>query len=364
MPSDRNSPRSICLMRLSALGDVCHCIALVRALQQAWPSCQITWVIGRLEHQLVADLPGIEFIVFDKQRGRSELGRLYRQLRGRRFDALLLAQVSLRAGLMSMLIRAQRRIGFDRARAREGHGLFINERIGAEPGQHQALAMLAFAGHLGASSDGVDRAPPIPEQARAFARQHQPESNRAVLISPASSHAGRNWHPGGYARVADWIVEHTGRPVILIGGPSKNEQELGKAIAERMSKPVTNLIGQDALKQALAMLERCACLISPDAGPVHFAAALGKPVVGLYAATWSRRSGPLGSLEHCIDRFPEAARQFLGKAPEQVRWGKRLEYPGVMALITPDMVIEKLQRALGDQGKAARTQSEQDQEER
>ena len=54
-------------------------------------------------------------------------------------------------------------------------------------------------------------------------------------------------------------------------------------------------------------------------------------------------SGPLGSLEHCVDRFPEAARQFLDCEPEQVRWGRRLERPGVMELITPDAVIEKPQ---------------------
>ncbi|MCH8478986.1 MAG: glycosyltransferase family 9 protein, partial [Wenzhouxiangella sp.] len=335
---------------LSALGDVCHCVALVRSLQAAWPDCRITWIIGKLEHQLVGDLPDVEFIVVDKKQGRTGLAALRRQLAGRRFEVLLLAQVSLRAGLVSMLIRAERRVGFDRARSREGHGLFINERIPARPDQHQALALLSFASHLGAAVDNVDRAPPIPAAAREFARKHQPDPNRAVLISPASSHSGRNWNAQAYAQVADWIVQETARPVILIGGPSKAEQALGEAIMARTLVPIVNLIGQDTLKQALAMLERSACLITPDAGPAHFAAALGKPVVGLYAATWSRRSGPLGSLEHCVDRFPEAARQFLGKEPQQLRWGRRLEMPGVMDLISPEMVIERLGRVLGQDG--------------
>ncbi len=349
MSFDRKPPFSICLLRLSALGDVCHCIALVRAMQALSPETRVTWIIGKLEYQLVVDLPDVEFIVFDKKLGRAGLAELRARLRGRRFDALLLAQVSLRANLLSLLVRARRRIGFDRARSREGHGLFINERIAARPGQHQALAMLSFAEHLGADCNGVDRAPPIPDVAREFAVAHQPEAGQAVLISPASSHAGRNWHAEGYAQVADWVSNQTGRPVILIGGPSATERELGAAIVDRVSSPVTNLIGQDTLKQALAMLDRCACLITPDAGPAHFAAALRKPVVGLYAATWSRRSGPLGSLEHCVDCFAEAARQHLGKPPEQVRWGKRLEFPGVMNLITPEMVIEKLRGVLNSQ---------------
>ena len=320
---------------------------MIRALQKTWPETSITWIIGPGEYRLVGDLPGIEFIVFDKRRPLSALRKLRRKLAGRRFDALLLAQVSARASLVSLNIRADRRVGFDRARSREGHGLFINERIAAVPFQHQAEAMIEFARHLGAlEPDAADRRPPIPEDARAFAVDHQPQPGRAVLISPASSHAARNWSADGYARVADWIIERHARPVILVGGPSAAERELGQAIADRMRFAPTDLIGQDTLKQALAMIDRAACLVTPDAGPAHFAAALGTPVVGLYAATWSRRSGPLGSLEHCVDRFAEASRKHLGCEPEAVRWGRRLEFPGVMDLIEPEAVIGRLNHLL------------------
>ena len=340
------TPSSVCILRLSALGDVCNTVPMVRALQQAWPQTRLTWIIGQTEHQLVQSLPDIEFIVCNKRAGVSALRELRRALRGRRFDILLQAQVSARANLLSLLVRARRRIGFDRRRAREGHGLVINERIPAVPFQHQAEALLSFAEYLGIPVDTPDRKLPVDDKARAFARMHQPVERHAVLISPASSHAARNWHPDGYAEIADWLVQTSDRPVILIGGPSRVERELGAAIEARMTSPVRNLIGQDTLPQALAMMERAACLISPDAGPAHFAAAMGTPVVGLYAATWSRRSGPLGSLEHCVDCYPEAAHRFAGKPPEQLRWGKRLEYPGVMDLIEPDAVKEKLCRLL------------------
>src|SRR5690625_3294868 len=62
-----DTPKSIALVRLSALGDVCNTVPLVRAVQQAWPQARLTWIIGRLEHRLVDDLPGIEFVVFDKK---------------------------------------------------------------------------------------------------------------------------------------------------------------------------------------------------------------------------------------------------------------------------------------------------------
>ncbi|PKL95860.1 MAG: hypothetical protein CVV18_03865 [Gammaproteobacteria bacterium HGW-Gammaproteobacteria-8] len=341
-----NSPQSICLLRLSALGDVCHCIPMLRALQRRWPEARISWIIGRAEHRLVAGMPGIEFMVFDKRGGRAARAELHRALHGRRFDVLLHAQVSLRANLLAWGVRADRRIGFDRARAREGHGLVIKERIPERPFQHQAEALLEFARVLDAEPRAEDRPPPLAEADRDFARLHQPEARRAVLISPCSSHPDRNWSAQGYAVVADWLIAHLRRPVILVGGPSAIEHETGAAIVGAMRETPLNLIGQDTLGQALAMLERAACLVAPDSGPVHFAAALGTPVVGLYAATWSRRSGPLGSLEHCVDRFPEAARRFAGREPDRLRWGKRIERPGVMDLITPADVIEKLQSLL------------------
>jgi len=354
MPVVPEAPRSICLLRLSALGDVCNCVPMIRALQSRWPEARITWIIGAFEHRLIASLPDVEFIRYDKRSGLKGLGGLRQALAGRRFDVLLHAQVSARANLLSLLVKARRRIGFDRARSREGHDWVVNERIRAVPFQHQALAFLEFAVALDADIDSVDRRLPIPESARAFALLHQPRRGHAVLISPASSHAGRSWHARGYAKVADRIIERFDRPVILVGGPSEQERQLGQAIESKMQQSALNLIGQDTLPQLLAMLDRAGCLISPDSGPAHFAAALGTPVVGLYAATWARRSGPLGSLDYCVDAFPKAARQFLGREPEQVRWGRRIERDGVMELIEPDAVMERLEELL----KAPRSHSD------
>ena len=341
------APESICLLRLSALGDVCNMVPAVRAIQQTWPTTSLTWVIGRMEHRLLSALPGVEFIVFDKKAGLRGFVDFRKKVAKRHWDILLHAQVSARANLVALCIPAQRRLGFDAPRAREGHGWVVNERIPASPGQHQALALQSFADHIGAPTRGMDRSLPVSEDARRFAEAHQPKSGHSVLISPASSHAGRNWTIEGYAHVADWIIEHAGRPVILMGGPSAIEKTLGDEICRSMKHAAVNLIGQDTLDQALAMLERAACLITPDAGPAHFAAAMGTPVVGLYAATWSRRSGPLGSLEHCVDKYADAAQRYTGKPPEALRWGRRLEFPRVMDLIRPHEVIEKLRAIIG-----------------
>src|SRR5690606_23406469 len=103
-------PRSICLLRLSALGDVTHVLPLVHTLQRAWPGVALTWIIGKGEQRLLEGLPGVEFVVYDKKTGRAGMRALRRQLAGREFDALLLMQLALRANLLSRAVRARRRI--------------------------------------------------------------------------------------------------------------------------------------------------------------------------------------------------------------------------------------------------------------
>src|SRR5512145_1082757 len=97
---------SICIVRLSALGDVTHMLPVIHTLKSHMPEIKITWVIGKVEHKLLGHLPGVEFIVFDKKNGIKEYLNIRKQLGNRSFDVLLLMQLSLRANLLSWVIRA------------------------------------------------------------------------------------------------------------------------------------------------------------------------------------------------------------------------------------------------------------------
>jgi heptosyltransferase I len=345
------APESICILRLSALGDVTHVVPMVRTLRDAWPGVPITWIIGRLEAKLVGDLPDVEFVVFDKKEGYGAFRALRRALRGRRFDALLQCQLALRAGLASTLVRARRRIGYDRVRAREGHGLFVGERIPYRPGQHVLDALGSFVEPLGLKQTRVRWDLPIPDEAHAFAAEHLPGDRPTLIVSPCSSHALRNWRPERYAAVADHAVRRHGLRVALCGGRSTIERATGDAILAAMREPALDLIGKDTLKQFLALSARAFAVLTPDAGPMHLANAVGAPVLGLHAATDSRRSGPYTSCEWTVDRYAEAARKFKRCEPDALRWGTRIEYPGVMDLIEVDDVIERLD-ALVKKGRA------------
>ena len=335
-------PQSVCILRLSALGDVCHVLAVVRTLQFAWPDTRFTWIIGKLEARLLGHIPDIEFIVFDKHAGRAAYRQLRTQLSGRRFDVLLHMQLALRASMIAWRIPARIKLGFDRARARELQWLVTNRHIKAHKNQHVLDALFGFAEYFGVHDRLLQWNIPIPPVTQQHAERVIPDKQPTLVISPCSSHVLRNWRAEYYAQVADYAVEKFGMRVLLCGGRSALEQQMGRDITAHMQHTCDNLIGQDTLLELLATLKRATVLISPDSGPAHMATTVGTPVIGLYAATNVARSGPYLSRQWSVDKYDAAARALLGKPAEQIPWATKIEREGVMDLITPTDVLKKL----------------------
>jgi heptosyltransferase I len=333
---------SICILRLSAIGDVTHVLPVINAIRKHQPQASITWIIGKLEARLLKDFEGVEFVVFDKKGGFAAIRQLRKTLKGRRFDVLLHMQVAARANLLSKLVKAPRRIGWDRPRWRDRHQWFINQSVRSIPLQHQVDGFLEFAHALGAPEGPPEWHMPISAPDRKWARQILGDGPPILMISPCSSHQLRNWAADRYAKVADHAIEKLGMRVVLTGGPSELELKTGQEIESAMHNSVQNLIGKDTINQSVALLRHATVVLSPDSGPAHLASAIGTPVLGLYAATPSRRSGPYNSLDLCVDKYADVARQFKHKEPEELRWGQRIEFPSVMDLIKTQEVIAKL----------------------
>lgn len=335
-------PDSLCILRLSALGDVTHVVPLVHTLRDAWPDLPITWVIGRLEHKLVGDLPDVEWVVFDKSAGLRGYRDAYAQLRGRRFGALLHCQVALRANLLSLLVNADLKIGYDAARSRDGHGWFVHRRIPARTGAHALDAIGSFCEPLGLRQQRVRWDLPVPAHDREQASRLLPGDTPTLLISPCSSHPLRNWLPERYAAVADHAARRHGLRVALCGGRSASERDMADRILQHARAPIVDLTGKDTLKQFLCLAQRAVAVLTPDSGPMHMANAMGAPVIGLHAASNPERSGPYSNRSWCVNHYPEAARQYRGCDASELPWGTKLEYPGVMSLITETEVSERL----------------------
>jgi heptosyltransferase I len=349
-----NPPASLCIIRLSAIGDTCHTVPVVRAIQRAWPATRLTWIVGKTEHSLLRGLEGVEFVVLDKARGLRGYAAVRQALGGTRFDALLHMHASVRANIVSTLVSSPLRIGFDRARARDYQWLFCNRRLPARPQRHVMDGLFEFAELIGVPlpSEPVWNIP-LDERDAAFADAQIPPGTPALVISPCTGQRFRNyrnWRVDWYAEIADYAETRYGARVLLTGGSTEIETTYGRGILELCRSRPTNLIGQTSLKQLLAILQRSSVVLCPDSGPAHMATSVRTPVVGLYATSNRLRTGPYFSQHLVVDKYPEAVRREFGRPVDALRWGQRVRDPDAMSLITVPDVVAKLDLAFAERG--------------
>lgn len=338
-------PESICVIRLSAIGDTCHALAVIRAIQDTWPETRLTWIIGKTEASLMADIPDIEFIIFDKSKGRATYADVRAQLAGREFDIALCMHASLRANLLCRLISTPIRLGFDFKRARDFQWLFTNQRIAAAPREHALEAMMGFARHIGIPKRNLRWDIPLSAAHIEFAAAYESAGRPILLISPCSSLRSRNfrnWSAENYAAAANYARNKFNCTVILTGGNTELELDYGHTIAKLCDESLVNLIGKTSLKELYALISVSQALLCPDSGPAHMATAAGTPVIGLYATSNPLRTGPYLSQDSSVNVYPEAVGRFLGKTVEDLRWGQRVRDPGAMGLIRLASVNQRL----------------------
>ena len=340
----KTPPKSICIFRLSAIGDVCHTLPILRTLQATWPNCKITWIIGKLEASLFADIPNVEFIIFDKSLGRKANLQLKQHLQGRDFDVLLMMQAALRASLACRHIKAKYKIGFDKQRAKDFQWLFSKQRIKAEANSHVMDGLFGFIKALGIKHQIHAWNIPISQTDTDFA-QSVINNKKSILISPCSSERKnnfRNWSPENFASLCTQLINQ-GFKVILTGGPSQKEIDYGQTIKNiTNSDDIINLIGKTSLKQLYALISLTDVVIAPDSGPIHMANSAQTTCIGLYASSNPLRTGPYHQQQLVVNKYPDAVRKFLGKDTSQVKWGQRVRNSDVMGLITVQDVLDKI----------------------
>lgn len=354
------SPASICLVRLSALGDATLCLPMVRQLRRQLPEAKLTWVISPSAHALLSGLEGVEFLIVDKPRNPRDWLRTGLDLRRRHFDVLLAAQASARANLLYPWVKARRRIGFDPRRARDGHRWFVNEHI-PRADEHLLDGFLAFAGQLGVSCS------PLPTD-YALPFDHRDAENVDALLAglglsgrpfavlhPSASKPERNWSLDGYVSAARHLAAHHRLEVLVTGGPAETERALVSKIVASAGPGVRNLSGKTSPRLLACLLGRAKLLVAPDTGPVHFARASGTPVVGLYAVARSQLSGPHRQLDYTVDAWPDACRA-CGYDPLRKDWHWRAHaLPGnqrAMDLIPVSLVLDAIDRCVDARSKA------------
>ncbi|MBW3697604.1 lipopolysaccharide heptosyltransferase family protein [Vibrio sp. T187] len=341
----KSAPKSLCILRLSAIGDVCNSIAAVQSIQQYWPQTKITWITGKLESQLLQSIDNVEVIVFDKKAGIKGYIQLWKSLKGRKFDALLHMQYALRASVATLGINAEYKLGFDAKRCQDFQNFFTNTKVESPTTMHVLDGLMAFAHTLGVPKIHPTWALNCTEADKIWAQEQLSNSNKNLVIVPAASKGYKNWTRQGYVDV----IEHahlSGWHVTLAGSPAKIEVELAQDIEKSLSSPCQNLVGKSNLLQMLALIDKATIVIAPDTGPTHMANAMRTPIIGLYAHHNPERTGPYNYQEYVVSAYQEAIKAEHDKSPEQLPWRTRVKDPLAMQRISSKQVIEMFERVV------------------
>ena len=323
---------------LSALGDAVHVLPVANALKRSRPDTHITWITQPQAHRLVAGHRSVDrFILFERRRGLAAW-ESYRQLRRalpeRPFDLVLALQVYLKAGLITGMVPARVKLGFDHTRARDLNWIFTNERIPFHGQRHVQDQYFEFLEHLGVDPQPTVWDLPISADERAaqrafFARLERPAC--AVVIGTSKSR--KNWYAERYARVIERLESEHGLQPMLVGGPSRAEREMADHILRLTRARPLDLLGDD-LRRLVWLIDGSALVISPDTGPLHIARALDVPVVGLFGYTNPKRTGPYRRYQDLVvDGYAEFPGEDYPLSPA---------YRDGMGRITVDAVNEKI----------------------
>lgn len=347
------TPEHILFFRLSALGDVILAIPAIRAIRDHFPNTKLSWVTSKSLLPLLSLVNDVSLIGIDKPKSLKQWWQNGRQLSLISADVLLAAQASARSHAMYPFIRCKRKIGFDSQRSKDLHKWFVDEQIEYR-NEHLLEGFLGFCRALDVPfekpTSPTSWALNIPahyqKNAQSLLAPLQEQSSKIIAINPCTSKEERNWPLGNFVELANNLLANDAC-LVITGGSSQLELDAAAKLAEKLPNDrYINLCGRTDLLTSAAVLQASSLLISPDTGPAHLATALGTPVVGLYAVARPELTGPYLYQQFVVNAYPEACERFLGKSADQCGWHQRVHDHRAMSLITTEMALNAVEKAL------------------
>lgn len=302
-----SQPASILIVRLSALGDVIHVLPSLEGLRAAYPEAKIGWAVEDKASSLLRGHPHLQRLhVIPRQELTKALkgGQLgafrttalsgIREIRQEGYEVALDFQSNFRSAALTRLSGAPRRIGQPKPFSKEGSRLFYTDVPAAVSKEtHKIERNLELLAPLGVrpTETPVPSLPPRPSVELPETTQPDGSPWRGlVAIHPGVSVFGalKAWRPERFAALGRALVEDGVRVVYLWGGASEEAQvqRLLEQAPGTEAAPKLNLI------QLAALLEQAQTFVGVDSGPLHVAAALGVPVIGLYGPKHTGTYGP------------------------------------------------------------------------
>lgn len=289
----------IALLKPSALGDIVHSLPVLTALRRRYPHAHITWVVNQVYAPLLDGHRDLNDVLpFDRRashRGWKAAVRSWlvflRELRRRHFDLVIDLQGLSRTALMMAATGARRRVGL--STAREGATWTYTDVVPVA--DFNAIHAVDRCWRI-AEEFGVGDAPkefhiPIPDEARRWAEATTRGYPRPwLMLGPGARWMTKRWPPQQFAALARRAWDAFGGTVFFVGGDE--ETPAAQAVRRRLSGPSRDLTGRTTLPCLAALLQRADVMLANDTGPLHLAAALGRPIVSPYTCTRVRLNGP------------------------------------------------------------------------
>lgn len=295
--------KNILIIKMSSLGDILHTLPFSAALRQRFPQARISWLVHPQFAGFVPDAPVIdEVLYFDKVKfnkmGLVDKLKYFCEMRAllhsKHFDLVIDMQGLFKSAVLAAISGCDNCIGY--CEMREGSGFISRAICGAHRHDHVIERYLDVARYLGADVKGVEfPMPDLTKESAAVAAKLKAAGaiGDYVVFVPGARWVTKEWPVEYYARLAAKIAAE-GKSIVLAGGP--DDAAKGAKIKELARlDAVIDLTGRTSLRELAALIKGSMFYISADTGPLHFAAALKKPLVAMYGPTKAERTGPYGS---------------------------------------------------------------------
>ena len=295
----------ILILKPSSLGDVIQALPVLRLLKLHFRQAEIYWWIDSALAPLLEGDPDLtQVVLFERRRWAKpqhwpEMLRSILWLRDQKFDLVIDLQCLLRSGIFAWLSNGKFLIGLDEMR--EGARGFYDEAVPrASFHTHAVDWYLSVLPRLGVEAHkNFTWIPERPAVAAAVKSKWQTDDASWIAIQPGARWNNKRWPVEKFSRLVQLLAQKFPDARFAILG-SKEDKPLADAIAKTESSRCLNLCGITSLPEMIEWVRLSRLMITNDTGPMHVAAALGKPVVGLFGPTEPRRTGPYGQMENVL----------------------------------------------------------------
>ncbi len=327
------------------VGDNIFTLPAAHLLRESFPDARIAVLVRRGLGSLWEIVPEIdEVITYEFKGGWRDLKQkwdLVKMLRHRQFDLAVVFPRSFESALWMRLAGIPARWGY----AEEGRSLLLTRAV-SSPRRYRDTPRVDYYYHLIDNGESDSSAPPAviklsPEligQTEELLRNAGVHNRGDILVGfhPLSSYGPAKCWPGRkFSRLAEILVKNREAMVLLFG--SENERELLQEIADAAGDGVINLAGKTDLKESAALISLCRVFVANDSGPLHLAAALEVPVIGLYGSTDPEATGPRGKKVRVIYKDVDCSPCLLRECPTDFK---------CMEEITPEEVMGEVEAFL------------------